>query len=168
MRILYVDLFKMDEKETFRQDYFEIHKQANQSPNQLCNLPPWVFENLPPGSLNQNDRPKENINRGTWSPQEDEQLTNPVNQIGQKNWVEVAKHVPARTAKQCRERWRNRLRPNLNLEPFQYWEDQIIIEKQKEIGNRCALMAKQLPGRSSNAIKNRWYSTLRHYVTDNT
>lgn len=30
------------------------------------------------------------------------------------DWVEVAKHVPGRTCKQCREKWRNDVRPDIN------------------------------------------------------
>ncbi|OHT06112.1 Myb-like DNA-binding domain containing protein [Tritrichomonas foetus] len=101
------------------------------------------------------------INRGSWSQQEDDQLTSAVQQLGAKKWTDIAKFVPSRTSKQCRERWFNRLSPDLKHEPFDPAEDQIIIQKQKEIGNRWAIIARQLPGRSPNSIKNRWYSGLK-------
>jgi hypothetical protein len=37
----------------------------------------------------------------------------------------------------------------------------VILDRQRELGNRWALIARHLPGRSTNAIKNRWYSGLR-------
>ena len=104
--------------------------------------------------------------RGAWTQQEDEQLINAVHQLGAKKWTDIAKFVPTRTSKQCRERWHHRLDPELKREPFEAWEDQVIIEKQAEIGNRWALIAHQLPGRSASAVKNRWYSGLRsHHPT---
>jgi hypothetical protein len=86
---------------------------------------------------------------------------NAVAQLGSKRWTDIATLVPNRTSKQCRERWCNRLAPQVKHEPFGPWEDAIIIEKQKEMGNRWAAIARQLPGRSANAVKNRWYSGLK-------
>lgn len=107
------------------------------------------------------EKSQEVITRGSWSQQEDDLLTNAVQQLGPKKWTDIAKFVPSRTSKQCRERWFNRLSPDLKHDPFEQWEDNIIIQKQRDIGNRWALIAKELPGRSTNSIKNRWYSCLK-------
>lgn len=102
--------------------------------------------------------------RGSWSQQEDELLKAAVSQLGTKKWCDIARFVPTRTAKQCRERWFNRLDPELKHGPFEQWEDKIIIDKQKEIGNRWSVIAQLLPGRSCGQIKNRWYSSLKSSV----
>jgi hypothetical protein len=99
--------------------------------------------------------------RGTWTTTEDSMLTSAVNQFGTKRWTDVARVVPSRTSKQCRERWFNGLCPEIKRDPFSPWEDEIILQQQKQIGNRWAIIARQLPGRSSNSIKNRWYSGLK-------
>jgi hypothetical protein len=105
--------------------------------------------------------PFESTNRGSWNQAEDELLVTAVAQLGARKWTDVAKCVPTRTSKQCRERWFNRLCPDVKHEPFESWEDDIIIGKQKEFGNRWSVIARYLPGRSANSIKNRWYSGLK-------
>jgi hypothetical protein len=105
--------------------------------------------------------PAEPAIRGTWTKQEDDLLTQAVAHLGPTKWIDVAKFVPSRTAKQCRERWYNRLNPTLKKDSFETWEDQLILQKQQELGNRWALIAQSLPGRSAGAVKNRWYAALK-------
>jgi hypothetical protein len=85
-----------------------------------------------------------------------------VAQIGAQKWTDVAKFVPTRTSKQCRERWFDRLAPGIRREPFEPWEDTILLDAQKELGNHWSRIAQRLPGRSACAVKNRWYSGLRN------
>lgn len=100
--------------------------------------------------------------RGAWTQQEDEHLRAAVASLGPKKWADISKFVPTRTSKQCRERWFNHLAPNLKREPFEPWEDGILMEKQRELGNKWAHIASFLPGRSPGAVKNRWYSGLKN------
>ncbi|KAM0853288.1 hypothetical protein ACQ4PT_051181 [Festuca glaucescens] len=53
------------------------------------------------------------------------------------------------------------LAPELDSRPFTAEEDEEIIRKQREFGNKWATIARHLRGRSDNAVKNRWNSTLR-------
>lgn len=99
--------------------------------------------------------------RGSWTQQEDDQLRKAVEQLGARKWKDIARFVPTRTPKQCRERWHNRLNPEIKHEAFEPWEDEVILNKQKIIGNKWSLIAKELKGRSPSAIKNRWYSGLK-------
>ncbi|OHS96182.1 hypothetical protein TRFO_10103 [Tritrichomonas foetus] len=77
------------------------------------------------------------------------------------NWEAVAKLLPWRTPRQCRDRWTYYLSPNNNLAPFTPEEDQIIVQKVNELGTKWAVISKMMPGRSDNSIKNRWYSKLK-------
>ncbi|KAH0795333.1 Myb-like DNA-binding domain containing protein [Histomonas meleagridis] len=129
-------------------------------PSQVPAIFQAIFQNQA-GNLDTMNNKSLISTRGSWSQQEDELLKSAISQIGIKKWSDVARFVPTRTAKQCRERWFNRLDPSLKHGPFEQWEDQIIIEKQKEVGNRWSIIAQLLPGRSCGAIKNRWYSSLR-------
>jgi hypothetical protein len=100
--------------------------------------------------------------RGAWTPQEDEVLLAAVRHLGTRKWTDIARFVPTRTSKQCRERWFHRLAPNIRRDQFEPWEDEIVVARQKEYGNRWALIAAKLPGRSPCSVKNRWYSGLKH------
>ena len=102
--------------------------------------------------------------RGTWSEEEDQLLKMAIARLGTRKWQEICKYVPTRTPKQCRERWFNCLDPNIKRTAFEPWEDQIIIEKQKIIGNHWSRIAKFLPGRSPGSVKNRWYSGLNKSI----
>jgi hypothetical protein len=102
-----------------------------------------------------------NLRKGSWTVDEDQKIVQWVAQKGSQKWNEFAETILTnRSGKQCRERWWNHLREEANQGPWTEWEDNVIIGKRNEMGNKWAAIALQLPGRTENDVKNRWYSTL--------
>lgn len=94
---------------------------------------------------------------GTWSDQEDALLTKLESQMPHvfKNWGKLAAHMPGRTSKQCRERWRQYLDPRLNRSLFSPQEDERLIQLYEKLGKQWSLIAKHLDGRTENSVCSR-------------
>ena len=95
--------------------------------------------------------------KGHWSQEEDDKLVELIAE-NLSNWGEISKRMGTRTSKQCRERWINYLDPSLNQQPWSKEEDAQLLQLQLQMGSKWAAIAKEMKGRSENALRCRFLS----------
>lgn len=100
------------------------------------------------------------VNR--WSKQEHALLEQLVQQYGtERKWTTIASLIPGRTGKQCRERWLNHLRPDIKRGSWTPAEEYQIAKQHSHISSQWSRIARSLPGRTENNIKNHWNALFR-------
>ncbi|CAI0451777.1 unnamed protein product [Linum tenue] len=100
--------------------------------------------------------------KGPWTEQEDILLNNFVHLFGDRRWDFIAKVSGLnRTGKSCRLRWVNYLHPGLKRGKMTPQEEKLVVELHAKWGNRWSRIARKLPGRTDNEIKNYWRTHMR-------
>jgi len=137
-----------------------ISENVGQQPVSLSPEP--ASEQGVEGQLVQEDRKEIRFSKQIWTAEEDQRLIEAVQLHGDRAWSRVARCLPNRIGKQCRDRWCNHLCPHIVKVNWTSDEDQKLVEAHKKFGNQWALIAREcLPGRTDLSVKNRYYSNLR-------
>ncbi|MCL7048797.1 hypothetical protein MKW94_010351 [Papaver nudicaule] len=104
----------------------------------------------------------DHIRKGPWTEQEDLQLVCFVGLFGDRRWDFIAKVSGLnRTGKSCRLRWVNYLHPGLKRGRMTPQEERLVLELHSRWGNRWSRIARKIPGRTDNEIKNYWRTHMR-------
>lgn len=106
-----------------------------------------------------------NSKRKFFTKKEDHLLTIAALHYREGSWNDIARYVPGRTPKQCRDRWVNYLQPSLKFEPWTNADDKLLVLLVNQYGTHWTKMKNHFPNRSTNALKNRWYWMIKNHVT---
>uniref|UniRef100_A0A7S4AA48 Uncharacterized protein n=1 Tax=Pseudo-nitzschia australis TaxID=44445 RepID=A0A7S4AA48_9STRA len=109
-----------------------------------------------------NNHVQPGIVRGEWGHHEDQIILKMVSDGC--TWKKVANVLPGRTNESIRYRYVNQLDPKLKKTPWNKVEDDILFATQSRVGNKWSEIGKLLPGRSDNAVKNRYYNKKNSYL----
>ncbi|PRQ48916.1 putative transcription factor MYB-HB-like family [Rosa chinensis] len=105
------------------------------------------------------------VRKGSWTKEEDQLLRNYIDTHGEGRWHKVPFQAGLnRCRKSCRMRWLNYLKPNIKRGDFVEDEVDLMIRLRKLLGNRWSLIARRLPGRTSNDVKNYWSARRRRDI----
>ncbi|EAY01714.1 Myb-like DNA-binding domain containing protein [Trichomonas vaginalis G3] len=105
-------------------------------------------------------KPPDLTKRKRFSKEEDMRLKQLVSGGRDRSWDQIAREMPGRTARQCRDRYNKYLFKEISSASWTSEEDEIILQMHKIHGPKWSLISKSLDGRSGNNVKNRWYKFL--------
>jgi hypothetical protein len=92
---------------------------------------------------------------------EDAILTRAVTELGTDDWRQIARCLPGRNQRQCRDRWLNYLSPDVSNGPWTPEEEQLLLEKYAEYGAAWKRIGGCFAARTDINIKSRWQRIQR-------
>jgi hypothetical protein len=99
--------------------------------------------------------------KSKFTQEEDNYLIQLVQQFGTRNWKLISEKIKIKNSRQCQDRWNNFLDPKINKMEWSEEEDQQLLQKVKEIGNKWMKISKCFNHRTDIQCKNRFNKLQR-------
>uniref|UniRef100_A0A0E0AJ08 Myb-like domain-containing protein n=1 Tax=Oryza glumipatula TaxID=40148 RepID=A0A0E0AJ08_9ORYZ len=96
-----------------------------------------------------------------WTPEEDARLQRLAKENGFRRWSRVARSMPRRSARSCRDRWRHHLARDVYHRPFTARDDDELLRLHYRLGDRWKEIGRAVYGRTSRVMKHRWRELRR-------
>ncbi|KAF0908967.1 hypothetical protein E2562_030262 [Oryza meyeriana var. granulata] len=96
-----------------------------------------------------------------WTPEEDARLQRLAKENGFRRWSRVARSMPRRSARSCRDRWRHHLARDVYHRPFTARDDDELLRLHYRLGNRWKEIGRAVYGRTSRVMRHRWKELRR-------
>jgi hypothetical protein len=106
------------------------------------------------------------ISRRKFTPDEDDLLRNLVMQLGKSDWSTIAQHFPTRSPRQCRDRWKHYISPEVLTGNWTEADEALLLAKVAELGPKWSTIAQFFPGRTDIGVKNRYISITGRKAKD--
>ena len=96
-----------------------------------------------------------------WTIEDDNKLKMLTSGSQEPNWKQIALYFPERNIRQCKERWKNYLSPNVNNGVWSKEEDDLLLKKYNELGPKWKQLCPYFEHRTNVNIKNRFLYLMR-------
>lgn len=104
------------------------------------------------------------FNKGKWSDDEHDRLVQAIETYGTADshaWRKIQRTVRTRDVKQIKERFRLKVDNSFTSKEWTRQEDEVLLARVQEFGQKWAQICRELPGRNENAVKTRFHALRR-------
>jgi hypothetical protein len=116
------------------------------------------------GLMEMEERNNSKCSRSRFRQHEDELLQHLVFQHGTHAWRKIAKHLPGRNVRQCRDRWNHYLAPSVKMPGWTSDEDAILQARVLEFGVDWERIVLFFPARNPLDVQQRWILISHGYL----
>jgi hypothetical protein len=116
---------------------------------------------LPDNKINQTEEQSSKRNRSRFHPEEDKVLMQLVIKYGIERWETIARNIPGKSARQCRERWYGHVSPFALKQAWTREDDKLLIQKVNEFGKKWVKISSFFLNRTDISLKNRFNQLMR-------
>jgi hypothetical protein len=101
--------------------------------------------------------------KNKFTPEEDQLLQTLVHQYGVGNWKQISEHFQNKNPRQVKERWFYYLNQSINTSEWTLEEDETLLLKHREIGNKWKIISTYFQNRTDAQCKNRLNKLQRKF-----